>query len=410
MRRYAVTAPFCLFALAATATAATAGCRSSAAPPSTEVSTSAAPETKPTARRVLATHRPRPREQDPEVASLLHPWAIDHHVGAKLGSQMALCPVRGATFLCGRPGVYRKEGDAFIRDVDSEAGLVRNADGTIHGFVTHILGRWPDDAWLVSDAFGIPPYPRTVYHWSGARWDVVVPDIGLDVTELIPWRRAGAIAVENRSPDPLKSKGIGAAKGSSLPIAPASGSRESMSLQPALLDDGAVLAVVRFNYNSSFFAIERWATPSSPASIAHLLPPDVTVESLSARSAKEVDVCGWTARVTQYIERFDGTEWTRVEPPEVDGQVLRYLRAGDKEWAIAGDAGMAAHLFSREPEHAWQAETMPNGLEPADLWATDDGIVWVLATGDVDRGWADSAGALLLSTAIPQREIDLAEE
>jgi hypothetical protein len=391
--------------------AASFGCQSRAAPPpSSEIPASSFPVYLPPAHWLLAPNRPRPRGETPEVASPLHAWAIDHHLDSKLGSRMDLCPVRGAVFLCGRPGVYRKNGEQFIHDVDAEAGLAHNADGTVHGFVTQVLGRWPDDAWLVSDAYGIPPYPRTVYHWSGERWTVAAPDIGLAVVGVLPWRRGGALVVEDESPNPLKSWGIGASKGSSLSIAPAAGRRHAMGLRPTFLDDGAVLAAVRFDDSQPVYAVERWAGPSAAPSVVRVPPPDVTIEGVFAPSSNDVAVFGETESGEEYIEHFDGTAWTRVEPPPGYGSMQRYARAGDTEWALSLVNGVKHCVWSREPSGAWQAETMPKGLQPEDLWATGDGTVWILASGQVDRGGAGSYGALLLSTAVPQREIDLAEE
>jgi hypothetical protein len=83
----------------------------------------------------------------------------------------SLCPIEGRAFVCGLGQVLFVDGEEIRHDAALEVGLSRISRGDLAGVVSTIVGRWPDDAWLVqATACCNPHIPRRVYRYIGGGW------------------------------------------------------------------------------------------------------------------------------------------------------------------------------------------------------------------------------------------------
>ncbi len=91
------------------------------------------------------------------------------HLSDKTPNPTTLCAIEGALFVCGTGRVVRLEGDDLIHDDALEGGLLRDESGALHGSIHAMLGRYPDDAWLVMKS-GLNIGTEALYRRAGSQW------------------------------------------------------------------------------------------------------------------------------------------------------------------------------------------------------------------------------------------------
>lgn len=157
---------------------------------------SAPPPPPPAPIAVKKVKKPEPPPPAPPPRSPLFVIGWSEHVSEKTENPTTLCGIAGALFVCGLGRVVRLEGDDLIHDEALEAGLVRDESGALHGSIHAMLGRFPDDAWLVMKS-GVNTGTEALYRRAGKQWVLAKKWKIESVTgalELLHWK-PGKVAV-----------------------------------------------------------------------------------------------------------------------------------------------------------------------------------------------------------------------
>ena len=351
------------------------------------------------------------------IVSPFHRWASESDVSAELGSRLRMCSVRGATFLCGRPRVFRLGDGQFVRDVALEAGLARTRDDpdSLRGFVTDIVGSWPDDAWLVSDEYDLGSLPRVVYHWSGKRWVAATPPIHVydETFDLLPWGRNGALRLSSRGdPQRLVAIGIGSAAAASMPVVPYRGCHKVSWVQDAKPDGaGGAFAFVTYDCGSSRSAFEHWASPAATPVVLADVPEENEfhpMHAFFAASPTDVALYGIAREGGAYLQHFDGRSWESTPLPGAPVSITSYARSADEEWLVTYD-GFAGptRLWRRSASSDWEGVPLPRDVSGAAL-NTIEGALWIVSS--TENNHSASRVGVILSESVPDEEVALTPE
>jgi hypothetical protein len=329
-----------------------------------------------------------------------------------MSSWLHVCPVRGATLLCGEGGIYALRDGAMVRDVTLEAGLPHDPGGTLTALVD-VHGRWPGNAWLVATRVSEPPpFQVTVYRWSGDRWTLAIPERRSmhEIAAIVPWGASGAALIRGTpGPEVYELLGIGARAGRSLRTFEA----------VAAFDEDVLVVATRGRGSNDPDALRLW-TSSSAAPAAQGTPltdgdGGVAVDFRGIVHVGARDVVIYGSRMsphgkTAYLARFDGHSLTTLTaPPSAD--VTSYAEEpSGTGWALSAGNDVP---WRREPAGAWRPVPLPLRCTPSGLALTDDGSVWVRAygplVGDAIRRQIGTDAALF-STMSPTHVLQIGED
>ncbi len=325
------------------------------------------------------TTRSRPVGDD--VFSLIVRGALD--LDGKAPPFLTLCPLRGATFVCGLADLLRVEGDTIVHQPELERGLPRTADGKLDGFVPSMVGSWPDDAWMAFEVTAMPPAHYQIYRWTTDRW-VQLADLrdvgGLPMT---PYR-GGLLALhrfwEGGGQVRTELLTLGAARGSALRLAAGRLCGLEGEGLVSIAAGGGALFLEASDCRILETAIERWA-PGRRQGIVELLPGEPTLFGLYAESGADAVTWGLTTdgRFDRgFLARFDGKSWRSEELPPPIQAVADYVRSPDgREWLRArADVGQES-LWSRTASRGWVLEHEIGVPGVAQFWVAD-GDLWLL--------------------------------
>jgi len=355
---------------------------------------------------------------------LLHVVVTEAVVGdhAERSPSLRVCPVRGAVVLCGEFAVYVQRDGVMVRDASMEAGLAHGPTGLLTTRVD-IYGRWPDDAWLVSEHCDVPPCETTVQRWNGSRWTVVIPGYrSMDSVEtIVGWGKAGALLVEGISES--RARGLGAR----------SGQRMADVKAVAPFSDGVLAMVTTPRGSTKKHALQLWPASGAPLPPVRLLDlaeadaevdvdVDVDVTGIAPVRAAEIVLYGYRrserlggshGTTEPYLARFDGKSLTRLVPPPAADVTSYVEEPSGVAWALS--TGKVAKngrqaVWRREASGPWTTVVLPIPYDPASLTRTDDGAVWLLAFGPVtlrEDDWITGINAALFSTRAPAEVLAL---
>jgi len=358
-------------------------------------------------------------------AEVLHVFATVKHTSEEMPPGLRLCDVHGATLLCGSAAVLAVRGSTIVRDRALEAGLPREPDGSLDASDIDVVGSWPDDAWLLLKRWDVPPPTEvTVFRWDGSRWVVALPKASVVDTDIAvrSWGPGAALLVRGGTFDGSEwLRGIGRGSGIVPRIATAGGCRPSFpGIGPvATFGDGSLALVTSFHCSADDEVLETWSRPGARA-VVRPLPHDgdagVTsgfAYGIAGRSATDLIVFGGEHRSAgpdrNYLGRFDGNGWERLEPPVEGSGILSY--AADPSggaWAVVD----AKRSLWHRGAGGWQPVPLPlAGYEAERVTVADDGTVWVRASGPVtyDDAGRKTVGfdVALFSTRAPSHVVEL---
>jgi hypothetical protein len=176
------------------------------------------PPAQPVSPRVVK-RLPPPPPPPPPPKSPFHVIGWTEHVSEKTGNPTTLCEIDGGVFVCGTEHVVRLEGDDLVKDTALEAGLMRDDSGALNGRIQAMLGRFPDDAWLVMRTgvnIGTVAIYRRTKDWSlTKKWKVEGLAGNVDV---IAWKKGTLAALVN--PDGEHASVEQITKSGASPLAP----------------------------------------------------------------------------------------------------------------------------------------------------------------------------------------------
>lgn len=109
-----------------------------------------------------------PPEPPPPPKSPFYVIGWSEHVSDKTDNPTKICSIEGSIFVCGTRHVVRLAGEDLVLDPGLELGLMKDPDGTLHGRIDEMLGRYPDDAWLTMRT-GVSTGTTALYRRS-AEW------------------------------------------------------------------------------------------------------------------------------------------------------------------------------------------------------------------------------------------------
>jgi hypothetical protein len=325
------------------------------------------------------------------------------------------CPLDGATFLCGTGRVLAIRGDR----VEPDPALER---GRTPGIVETIVGRWPDDAWLVTRT---PMGPNvscgschySVHRWRGDRWE--------RVAELTDWYPGSAVAwygalfiVRNY---PRRVLAVIAADASPLARRIVADSR--CALMPGIVATSTTFFVVGSNCKvAPSQDVTRWTETGPAVERPISLPPVSHTQLLDTVATPHGPAI--FGSYAEYADRDDGSvetdekavairfedgRWISRDPP---GHVVRsYAGAPDgTEWALVNDDDVTTSgLFVREAGGAWQpaddrwqVEALRYGASPyvGKLWIAEGSVwLWVEVEDSCGPGGCENKSLLLRTGA-----------
>jgi hypothetical protein len=340
--------------------------------------------------------------------SPLHVAVTEKATGAEAEPRVGVCPISGATFLCGQDAVYVIRDGAFRRVAALEEGLPHDPSTGSLANLVDIFGTWPDDAWLVSTHFDLPPLTVSVYHWKGDRWIAAAPERKAfsGVRDIVPWGKGGALVVDVGSTRPTAGMlGVGARSGR-VPGTP------ETTAAVAAFDDGVLVAAATPPGAIDANTLRLWYA-SGATSVVGLTEP-VFILGITSVKARDVVIYGahdgalpgGTSR--PYLARFDGKTLAPLEPPPGKGVSSYVEDPSGTAWALSTGG---ESVWRREPNGAWRTVPLPLDYRPFDLSVTSDGAVWVRAEGPIVRGDASDGqfgmDAALFSTWAPTRALAL---
>jgi hypothetical protein len=391
----------CLVYLGSLASLSAAACRGAA-----RVTTSAPDATASTIRS--------PLDSTPSaVVDLMtaHGPRVPFHVAAR-GSfdpfgkgppSMKLCPIVGRTFVCGETQLLTVDGDAVRYEPDWEVGL-RGADGKLaakgFGVIEQVLGRWPEDAWLVvGDMNNNPAMDYILYRWGGSSWARMATVNSFDRPLVAPY--GGGVLVESDSfRDTSDDKaGNGSSFVSRLEVVGSTVRRSPPRLHAfrrerglgggawTVAPGGAVFAKSREVDDDKPLRVERLASGAN-ASVVDTLTQTPGRIAFVAPSSRDVTAYGSAGKVA-LLSHFDGDRWTAEEAPPESKDVLSYARTADGvEWLVAPPRTETGHpsLWRRPSGGTWQLVDAPRldpklDAEVREVWAVGAEawiLVWVL--------------------------------
>jgi hypothetical protein len=304
-----------------------------------------------------------PAEPAPEAP--FHVVAVSVLQGAKTIDDTTLCSIPGAVFVCGTRRLFHLAGDDLVHDPALEAGLPRRADGRLSDEPYEMLGRWPDDAWLVTGQD-----QRSLHRWSGDRWVHVHtwPSIGsLEAVEIAPWARGRVLVYHLRLYDREAFETYGNGPVPALPaLRPLAGpgvpcrrSHQPLRIEP----DGSIVLRRAICSDRSVEVVARWAPGATSSTIVAPPPPPV--------------------REPEGTYRFEDVRFVRVRE---DGTRVPVSMPSLPDLAPSGSGS----------------------LSPSRIWEIAPGDVWVLAdfSPPFDGSHART-GIALLRTRRPTRPLDL---
>ncbi len=298
-----------------------------------------------------------------------------------------LCPMRGATFVCGTRQLVVVDGDRVAPDAKREAGLPHTTTGELEGVVMKALGSWPDAAWLV-----IQPDPKfcihctfAAYRWDKDKWTKVGEfDDSLRAAHVAAWRDSIiAIAADDAKEPAARNLRILGAKQQLATC---------LGIESIAATRDGTLVIAGKSCTTAGPAVQRWDRDGKAHAIEELGADPESLE-LRATSADDLDAFGHRYGDEKGVAwHFDGKAWRAVETPPKVYAVAAYARAPDgTEWIITETRDAPSLVWARAKTKGWTRialTAIPAKLgrrpRPALLWIAD-GAIWVEATLEGDK-------------------------
>jgi hypothetical protein len=317
-----------------------------------------------------------------------------------------LHPLKGA-LLVDAAGFLAVLGDGPLRQSPAVMkGLEKGASG-------HLLGAYPDAAWLVAN--------DGAYRWTGDRWKS--EDLAREretVLAITAWDNKSAIAAIGAPGNDMRFALASGKPGAAVPVPAPADPRVNAAdhAEPPTADEGepckvrmkpreVVLAglpsgeLVAAGYTCEPVGhggaiVERWGSQQTQGTVEALPHGEggasPRVVGIVARSATEIVVYGGVGvPPAPYLARFDGAAWTLDSAPF--GAAVETLAASDDGTWWAASAGT---VWRKPARAAWEQVPLPAGLVTHAAWprpGTNPPEVWVAA-----REREGKARAVLLRT------------
>lgn len=369
--------------------------------------------------------------EEPEVAAdaPFHLAAVDREADWKNAPKFRPCAVRGGTtFLCGVSRLHVARGaGALGLDPGASNGLPRLPSGELDGVVHDVLGRFPDDAWLLlSLKEGCSECTFVAYRWKDAAWSEAGRfEITAHPSGIALWHGT-LVGLHHEGASTGRELRWLAGKKRPLPPLSTKSSCDGGGLAPfALASDGASLFIGGVPCGTTWgFGVER-AVAGRPSSTLDVVRPASTSASRSwARNRHAAFVGSANAPSTAgFVARFDGTRWETVTPLPRTENVFAYARAGAVEWLLTegGETrkGVTRALWTRTNDGAWKARTDWRAAVPArygmitEVVALEvaNGSAWLTVTTESKKGCAGIQGCpqhtLVLRTGPAEPVVEL---
>jgi hypothetical protein len=319
-------------------------------------------------------------------ASRFHVAALDRTPDRDFsgGAIATPCAIRGRTFICSGQVPLASEVDGL--DVDA---TVAQATRSLEGKPVHLAGRWPDDAWLVTetnrhDGAGRHSY---AYRWTADHWE-----------RFADW--TGYARHTAASDDGLLVEGVshdGDARDHG-PLAYIVGSTErplpgvrliarqalvNNELEDVVGEDGAVFVLGSDSKTTHLMLEEK--LPGSATTRTFEIAARESTARLWARSARDLVVFGASVDVDEgpLFRHFDGETWSPLEPPPGVDIIVAYGRSEDGTERVFAFRGEVLSLWERVKGARWESLLLPavgKGETLGGHWITDDDA-WVHIEG-----------------------------
>jgi len=358
-----------------------------------------------------------------------HVIAEGWHGGPELGTQLSLCPLDGAVFACGSNKTVILRGDRFVHDPALEAGLPGDR------WITRIVGKWPDSAWLLYADPDTGNWSYAVYRWTKSRWvrvlDVPQGMVGLSV-QLVPWKGGALARVTEPGPELTtrpKMRFVPLGTTGALPEIPsalqgsASCTKPIQHIELKATPTGDLIGLTTScDYRHSYLA--RWSTGSGRPVVTELPACPDGSNALASRVAIDAGVAafGSCGVNTAYLARMVGDSPSIVDTTGLDDRIAAHARNGDAEYVVIGNNSpyhrtrllkrvgsqwnevalppsryAPAKCEGAPPSESPPDDSNPRRIIPTAVW-TVGSDTWISGYAARPDCWGGNAGVLLRSS------------
>jgi hypothetical protein len=299
------------------------------------------------------------------------------------------CLVRGRTLICDDASPLVSGEDGIDADATLAGAMGEGSATPVTGEVRNVVGRWPDDAWMLTYDRDSKAGRRGAYRWKDGRWRKLGAWDGAP-RWVARWRDglivdAAGDADDERAPGepwraPLSWVGADGAR-KSAPASPlvagrATGSGRTWPEVDHVASADGVLFVVAGSERPARLMVERWL-PDGARMAPYELAPRPARAHLWTRTAQDVVAFGGATNADDrpVLSHFDGQGWAPIEPPPGVDVIVAYDRSAAGTERVFAFRGLELSLWERASGAAWRSVALPAlaaGESIDGHWLTDD--------------------------------------
>ena len=325
-----------------------------------------------TVRRPGSPQPPPTETEAGAIAPRLHLVARGTVDGEVLPTNMTLCPIEGAVFVCGGTTLPIVRDRDIVVDSNMVRGLVLD-----RAWIGAVMGRWPDAAWLRVDEIW---NHHTFYRWTVDRWEPVLPTVQVEHAALIP-RRSGPLEVLRRGPAESWIE-FAAPYGGTLPT--------SFQTDCFHLGDDDFVA-----FDDDVVILQQSLSTSRLRRVGAITTEIPVIEGSHYRAIKRYRdhlVAVGDRNEQAVVDMRVGTSWVTVDLTAL-GSIGDYARDEDAEWATTFESVVVRSGGTRVRRIA-----LP-GVNAERVWLPPGDGAWVMGKRDGET--------LLFHTTAPSRVAQL---